>query len=951
MSLKQTCAAYLVALAGVLIFASHGYAQSAIAGTVRDTTGAVLPGVTVEVTSPAIIERDRVAVTDGNGQYRVVDLRPGTYAVVFTLTGFSTVRQDGIVLTANFVAPVNAEMRVGTLEETITVTGASPLVDVQSTTRQEALNRNLLDVLPTGRDWTTMGNALPSVQMGRFDVGGNSTTQSGTLVAFGGRGGDHQLQVDGMNASSPWGEGWFGSTYHNEADYEEVGYTTAGGTAETRSGGVVVNMIPRSGGNQFSLSSVLTYAGESYQGSNIDDDLRAQGFTLEGGLDHLYDTNLSVGGPIVRDRLWFYASARRWAFNNKLPGITYKDGSQAISTATLGAYTGRGTTQVGNTRITGSYGRNPRDTSGFGIENLNGAPESFSRYPNRPYIVTAKSATTLTPTLLLEGGFLRNYWYAELQAIDGVRRATCFVAFDQCPAGTDYGDVRKQDLSLAWAYNAPNAPEAYYWTNRDTYMTTMSWVTGEHNVKVGFDFSRGYRTISTRQNNGGITQRYRNGVPDSVSIPSQPSILDTNIDAEVGLYVQDSWTRGRLTLNPGLRFDYIKDSIADQTASVGRFLPERVFTQADYKPLPTFADVSPRFGASYDVFGNGKTAVKGTVGRYLQSFATNLADNFNPMGGGSDTRSWRDLNGDDIAQENELGPSSNRSFGQPAGVDTPDPDMKRPYQVLYNVALQQEVRRGLSVTLGYYRRDYYNDLWTDNLATTHGDYSIIPIPDPRGNGQTIPVYSISPAKFGVVDDFVTNSSENSRTYNGIDLSFVARLPNGAQVQGGVNGGKVHDVECQVDNPNDLLNCDRDYPFQTSFKMSGTLPLPYGFLVSGLFSSLPGLQTARDAGNVGEDFVATYSIGRAIAPGLTQPTETVRLSRAGEYFLERSNQLDFAIARNFVVGGLRLRPQLDIFNLLNSNPVISAVGTYGSRFLSPREILGARLFKLNLRIDF
>lgn len=950
MSLRS-CAVYVTMLAGLLFCAEPGYAQSAIAGTVRDTTGAVLPGVTVEVSSPAIIEGVRVTVSAGNGQYRVVDLRPGTYTVVFSLTGFGSVRREGIVLQANFTAPVNAELRVGALEESVTVTGASPLVDVQSATRQEALNRDLLDALPTGRDWTTMGNALPSVQMGRFDVGGNSTTQSGTLVAFGGRGGDHQLQVDGMNASSPWGEGWFGSTYHNEADYQEVGYTTAGGTAETRSGGVVVNMIPRSGGNNFSLSSVLTYAGENFQGSNIDDALRSQGFTLEGGLDHLYDTNVSVGGPLVRDRAWFYVSARRWAFNNKLPGITYKDGTQAVSTALLGAYTGRGTVQLGNTRVSGSYGRNPRDTSGFGIEALNGAPEAFSRYPNRPYIVTLKSTTTLTPTLLVEGGFLRNYWYAELQAIDGVRRATCFVAFAQCPAGTDYGDIRKQDLSLAWVYNAPNTPEAYYWTNRDTYMTSMSWVTGEHNVKVGFDFSRGYRTIETLQNNGGITQRYRNGVVDSVSIPSQPSILDTNIDAEVGVYLQDSWTRGRLTVNPGVRFDYIKDSIADQTAASGRFLPERRFTQADYKPLPSFADVSPRFGASYDLFGDGKTAVKGTVGRYLQSFATNLADDYNPMGGGSDTRSWNDLNGDDIAQENELGPSSNRSFGQPAGVNTPDPDMKRPYQILYNVAVQQEVRRGLSVTLGYYRRSYYNDLWTDNLATTHADYSIIPVADPRGNGQTVNVYSISPAKFGLVDNFVTNSSENRRTYNGLDLSFLARLANGAQVQGGVNGGKVHDFACQVDDPNDLLNCDRRYPFQTSFKMSGSLPLPYGFRVSGLFSSLPGLQTARNAGNVGEDFVATYSIGRAIAPGLTQPSESVRLSRAGEYFLERSNQLDFAIARDFRAGRLRLRPQLDIFNIFNANPIISAVGTYGSAFLNPREILGARLFKLNLRIDF
>jgi hypothetical protein len=948
---KPALLAFVLIAVASLAIPSTSAAQTAIAGVVRDMTGAVLPGVTIEVKSPAIIGGVRASVSDDNGQYRIVDLRPGTYSVTFTLPGFTTVVREGLVLETNFTAPVNAEMRVGALTETVTVSGESPVVDVQTTQRQEPLNRALLDALPTGRDWTTQGNVLPSVQMGRFDVGGSSTTQSGTLVAFGSRGEDASIQMDGINATNAWGEGWWGATYHNEADYEEVAFTTASASAESRTGGVLVNMIPRIGSNVLRLSSVLTYTNERMEGTNIDDDLRAKGFNLAGGLDHMYDANLSVGGPIKRDRVWFYGSIRRWAFFNKVPGITNRDGTQVISDDKLGGHTGRGTVQIGNTRINGSHAHNPRDRWAFGIEALNGAPEAFSSYPNRPHQTAVRSATTLSSQLLLEAGYLRNYWFAELIAHDDVRLATCFVAFDQCPAGTDYGDIRKTDLVRDWTWNAPGANDNDYETVRHSWLASMSWVTGQHNFKVGFDYSKGNRMILTRMSNGAITQRYRSGVPDSVSIPTQPSITDTNIDAEIGIYVQDSWTRGRLTMNPGLRFDYIKDSISDQTAAVGRFLPERRFTQADYVELPTFRDVSPRFGLSYDLFGNGKTALKGSLGRYVQSFASNLADSYNPMGGGSDTRTWTDRNGDDIAQESELGPSSNRAFGQPAGVATPDPNMQRPYQMLYNVAVQQEVRRGLSVTLGYYRRNYYDETWTDNLATTHADYSIIPVPDPRGNGQTINVYSISPAKFGLVDNYVTNSSENGRTYNGVDLSFIARLPNGIQFQGGVNGGKVHDFSCEVDDPNDLLNCDRNYPFQTAFKMSGAVPLPYGFRVSGVFASLPGLQESRSAANVGEDFAVTYSIGRAIAPGLTQPTENVRLSSAGEYFLDRSNQLDFAIARDFQVNKLRVRPSLDLYNALNANPVISAVNTYGPSFLSPRAILNARLMKVNVRLDF
>ena len=580
---KPLLAALVLVGAGYLATPGVVQAQSAIAGVVRDATGAVLPGVTIEARSPAIIEGVRTTVSDENGQYRIIDLRPGTYTVTFTLAGFSTVVREGIVLEANFTAPVNIELRVGALAETVTVSGESPIVDVQNTQRQETINRNLLDAIPTGRDWTTQGNILPSVQMGRFDVGGNSTTQSGTLVAFGGRGEDASIQVDGINATNAWGEGWWGATYHNEADYEEVGFTTAGGSADTRTGGVLVNMIPRIGGNQFKGSSVLTFANSSFQGSNIDDQLRARGFNLAGGLDHLYDANVSVGGPIKRDRLWFYTSIRRWAFFNRLPGITNKDGSQTVADDKLGGHTGRATWQLGNTRITGSHAHNPRDRYAFGIEALNGAPEAFSSYPNRPHQTVVRTATTLSSRILVEAGYLRNLWTAQLIPHDDVRMATCFVAFVLCPAGTDYGDIRKQDLVREWSYNAPSAGNNIYRTVRHSWLGSFSWVTGEHNLKVGADFSKGNRYILTAAGNGAITQRYRNGVPDSVSDSGAPSVTDTNIDGEVGIYVQDSWTRGRLTLNPGLRYDYIKDSIADQIAAASRFLPERRFTQADYR--------------------------------------------------------------------------------------------------------------------------------------------------------------------------------------------------------------------------------------------------------------------------------------------------------------------------------------------------------------------------------
>ena len=271
--------------------------------------------------------------------------------------------------------------------------------------------------------------------------------------------------------------------------------------------------------------------------------------------------------------------------------------------------------------------------------------------------------------------------------------------------------------------------------------------------------------------------------------------------------------------------------------------------------------------------------------------------------------------------------------------------------MLYNAAVQQEVLRGLSVTLGYYHRRYHDMFWTDNLATTHGDYSIIPIVDPRGNGQTVDVYSLNRAKFGLVNQFVTNSNENSRTYHGLDLSFMARLGIGAQLQGGVNSGKTRISDCQTDDPNNLRFCDRSYGFRTQFKLSGSVPLPYRFRMSGVFSSLPGQLSDREGDFTGLDLPITYTVTPAIAAGLTQPSVNLLLSAPDEYTLNRSNQLDIAFARDFTVSGVRLRPQVDFFNALNTNAVIRAITAYGPALLSPREILAARLIRLNLRMDF
>src|SRR5439155_7732707 len=252
---------------------------------------------------------------------------------------------------------------------TVTVSGESPIVDVQNTSRREVVTRQLLDTLPTGRDFQTIGNVLPGVTMGRFDVGGSSTAQSGTLVAFGSRGADFQLKIDGMHANNSFGEGWFNGIYHNEATFQEMAYTVSGGNAENQAAGVSVNMIPRTGGNKFTYELFGTYANGKFQSDNIDDAIRATGVNATGGVEKLWDSNVNVGGPIVHDRLWFFGSGRYWGYSEKVPNVFVgqsdprvvpPDPRQALDDTTLKSGDLRVTTQLGNTRLTGSYSNGPR---------------------------------------------------------------------------------------------------------------------------------------------------------------------------------------------------------------------------------------------------------------------------------------------------------------------------------------------------------------------------------------------------------------------------------------------------------------------------------------------------------------------------------------------------------------------------------------------------------------
>src|SRR5688500_9543304 len=316
----------LVCVAWVVLAPSLAWAQGAsITGVVRDASGAVLPGVTVEAASPALIEKVRAVVTDGSGQYRIVDLRPGTYTVTFTLPGFSTVKREGVVLEGDATFQVNVDLRVGALEETITVTGEAPVVDVQNVRTQSVISDETLAAIPSTRNYESLHILIPgvSVAAGSQDVGGTSTSSLVFFSSHGGQVRDSQVLVGGLSITDTQQNGGRSMYVPSTGSSSEVTVTTSGGLGEAVTAGTVVNMVPKDGGNTFSGNLFATGATGAFQGDNFTDELAAQGLRSTGKLKDVYDYEGTVGGPFRRDKLWFLFNARYHGFDNEVPGMFY----------------------------------------------------------------------------------------------------------------------------------------------------------------------------------------------------------------------------------------------------------------------------------------------------------------------------------------------------------------------------------------------------------------------------------------------------------------------------------------------------------------------------------------------------------------------------------------------------------------------------------------------------
>ena len=651
----------LLAVAAVVLLPPALYAQGTIAGVVTDASGAVLPGVTVEAASPALTEKVRTVVTDGTGQFRVVSLPPGAYSVSFSLPGFSVVKREGIEIAGTLTATVDVSLRVGALEETVTVTGESPTVDVQSARRQQVIDGEVLQAIPTSRSYNNVLQLVPGVVAGDGQVQLRPTML--LFTAHGGNAEDGRLTVDGINTGASRGGAGVSGYIPDMQNTAEVTFSISGNLGEAETGGPAMTIVPKSGGNTFGGSFFLSGLNDKMQGDNFDaEQLSVLAAPAKSLL--LRDYQASASGPIVRDRLWFFFNHRGVDFADAIPGIFANRNAgdptkwnyepdysrQARIDDSRRIYALRLTTQLTpRNKLSLFWDEQPRCSgSGWPGSSAQGCmdnPEGgwilggsqnngfFGPGPNSPEtgdyqsthqrVQQVKYTAPVTNRLLLEAGFgtyISQWGYEErpgnqTRELIRVQEQSAQI-FDR--NGNKVSQACEGCVTVGGnlKYRSSNWPTGYIFAH--TWNAAGSYVTGAHNLKFGYQgaFHRDDDNLfNIITNDRRLLYRFNNGVPNQVTISAGQWTRKVRTEY-AAFYAQEQWTKDRLTLQGALRFDRAWSSFPEQVIGPDVWIPNAIVVPAS-RGIEGYNDLSPRFGFAYDVFGNARTALKGNIGRYL----------------------------------------------------------------------------------------------------------------------------------------------------------------------------------------------------------------------------------------------------------------------------------------------------------------------------------------------
>jgi hypothetical protein len=817
--------------------------------------------------------------------------------------------------------------------------------------------------------------------------------------------------VEGMRLNNLCGSGQYSGNYWNDGMFQEISYSTGADSAEMGQGGLRINMIPRDGGNTFRGSVFGNWTGDSWNGDNLTDDLKQRGLTNISEIHKIYDFNPTFGGPIKRDRLWFQTTFRRQGLEKTVVD-SYFDANPdpirytqdltrpGVDDGWIMSGVVRLTWQASEkNKFTGFYDRQNKKRGHWGISATNPPEASAQQVTPMTYTGNVKWTSTLTSKLLFEAGYA--HYYQEYDEL-----------YQPSVTPTTYRITDQTTGRSCCAYNS----QQYHYSTLRTYSAKLSYVTGAHNLTTGFALSEGPRRTVTQQT-GNLTMRF--GATTSPAHPTGfgpnqvtlnlPTDQREGIYADTGIWVNDKWTIRRATITAGLRFDWFIGEVLESTIHTSPWTASATFP--GFKDVPNWKDLSPRLGLAYDLFGNGRTAVKFSVSRYVDAQTVGFAAGANPISllDDSESLTWTDDNGDftifnpdGSIQDRDFNPGTTANELAPIPASSTfgslvQPNLRiddairegwfvRGYSWEFAGGIQHELFPRVSLAFNYYRRyTGGNEVVTDNLNVGPTDYIgpfCIPVPSesrlPNGGGFRIcdiyePTQSAIDRPADNFQTFLENFGLEPIQYNhGYELTLNARLRTGTFIQGGISADRSINDDCytaQLGDPengqtnpiNGKQYCHDVTPFRPDIKFLASHTFPWGIQLAATYQHVFG---------PGEFAAWTYSQASANAAGFrlttvtgataaqqTSATRTINLLQTGQQYGDGVDQLDVRVAKRLPFGRTRLTVMADVYNVFNSDWVFSQNGTLGTNYtvsstwLRPTNVLTARMFKMGFQFDF
>jgi Carboxypeptidase regulatory-like domain len=923
---------------------AHAQVQTgSITGTVTDSSNAILPGATVTLTGDRLIGGSETQITDATGNYRFDRLSPGTYTVKFELQGFKGILREGIVVNAAFVATINVKLEVGSVSESITVTGESPTVDTKSNVQQTVMNQQILEGVPTGRDPWSLAKLIPGVQVATYDVGGTQSMQQSSMSAHGSNTNDVSYNIDGATVNWPGGGGGATMLYYDQGMFEEVNYMTSAIPAEMMAGGVSINMVTKDGGNQWRGNLRYNFANDSLQATNHEDAAaeaaKVGNVFLGNPTQKTYDMNLSGGGKLVENRLWVNGTIRKWVVN-KLVNAKNLDGSQALDDNDLKNYSGKVVGAITpNNKLTASYLWNNKIRGHRRDTPPNNVPDIAALKQTNPASTTQAKYTGIRNRLVFESNFSvmdgqTNYLYQDGTPATAIRRV------DNTLSTADFAAAREE--------HQPNS--RYQFDNIFTY--AANGLGGSHMLKGGVQWGRLYYE-SQQTVLGDHYVEYSNGVPAQIrewNTPANPK----NLAKVTGLFVQDAWSTGRLTLNLGMRYDRYNGILPDQSNPGGTFIAARSVSEK----TAIKQDIAVwRTGASYDLMGNGRTALKASYSRYGLQVGIDRVTNVNELSAGNRTCPWSDPNRDGVFQLSEVVVSQCSAFSGGVSTFYAADGVDWPYSDEVTAGVETQAAAGIRLGAMFYYRTNRAQFGQRNTAVPTNTYTPFQFTVPNGPGGTVtspkPItvtaYNLAPSLTSAQNNIRDNDSFLDTNYKGVEFTaskrfsrnwqMVAGLTLGKNEGGVTNGTDLNDPNVTI-HPKGILG--NDSPI--AFRMSGSYELPKAIVFAGSLIA-----------NSGYPYQTTYQITRATAAAqgitLTRATQTITLSDRGDERFSPVRELDLRISRIFRFGSRRITPEINFFNIGNGAPIVALNTGVGGTYLAPSEILAPRIIRIGVSVDF